>query len=68
MSPSLPGPRLGDDLTAEAVACAPAADLLARLDTTEAGLSAGEAAARLTRYGPNSLRTHRVSAWAVLRR
>ncbi len=34
----------------------------------EPGLSSAEAAARLARYGPNSLRTHRVSAVAVLRR
>ena len=40
MSPSLPGQRFGGDLTAEAVACIPAADLLARLDTAEAGVSA----------------------------
>ena len=32
------------------------------------GLSSSEAAVRLARNGPNSLRTHRVSAWAVLRR
>jgi Mg2+-importing ATPase len=32
------------------------------------GLTSAEAAARLARFGPNSLRTHRVSAWAVLRR
>ncbi len=32
------------------------------------GLTAAEAAARLARYGPNSVRTHRASAWAVLRR
>lgn len=68
MSSSLTGPRLGDDLTAEAVACTPAGDLLARLDTSAEGLATAEAAARLTRYGPNSLRTHRVSAWGVLRR
>lgn len=32
------------------------------------GLTSAEASARLARFGPNSLRTHRVSAWAVLRR
>ena len=56
------------DLTPEAVAGAPATDVLDWLGTEEAGLSSGEAAARLSRIGPNSLRTHRVSAWAVLRR
>ncbi len=38
------------------------------LELTAEGLSSAEAAARLARDGPNSLRTHRVSAWAVLRR
>lgn len=37
-------------------------------DLTAGGLTSVEAAARLARNGPNSLRTHRVSAWAVLRR
>ncbi|MCI4675118.1 magnesium-translocating P-type ATPase [Candidatus Mycolicibacterium alkanivorans] len=55
-------------LTAAAVAGAPLADVLRRLDTSAEGLSSAEAAARLARVGPNSLRTHRVSAWAVLRR
>lgn len=32
------------------------------------GLTSAEAAARLQRFGPNSVRTHRVSALAVLRR
>ena len=57
-----------DQLSAESVAGAPAAEVLAGLATTETGLSSAEAAARLARFGPNSLRTHRVSAWAVLRR
>ena len=56
------------DLTAEVVAALAAVDVLARLDTSESGLSSAEAVARLARFGPNSLRTHRVSAWAVLRR
>jgi Mg2+-importing ATPase len=61
---------IADDhtLTAAAVAGAPLADVLARLHTSTEGLSSAEAAARLARVGPNSLRTHRVSAWAVLRR
>ena len=37
------------------------------MDTAE-GLTTTEAAARLAHDGPNSLRTHRVSPWAVLRR
>lgn len=70
MSSSSPGTGsgVGEGLTAETVAGASTTDVLARLDTTESGLSSTEAAARLTRVGPNSLRTHRVSAWAVLRR
>jgi Mg2+-importing ATPase len=55
-------------LTAAVVAAAPLADVLGWLDTSADGLSGSEAVARLARYGPNSLRTHRVSAWAVLRR
>ncbi|SBS73485.1 Magnesium-transporting ATPase, P-type 1 [uncultured Mycobacterium sp.] len=55
-------------LTAAAVAAAPLVDVLRWLDTSTEGLSNGEAATRLARIGPNSLRTHRVSAWAVLRR
>ena len=55
-------------LTAPAVATAPVAEVLAGLGTTASGLSAAEAAARLARHGPNSVRTHRVSAAAVLRR
>lgn len=35
---------------------------------SENGLSSDEAANRLARFGPNSVRTHRASAWAVLRR
>ena len=42
--------------------------MLARLDTSPDGLSHAQAAARLARYGPNALRTHRVSAIAVLGR
>ena len=59
---------LGAELTAETVAGGPLADVLSRLGTSESGLSSADAAARLSRFGPNSLRTHRVSGWAVLRR
>ena len=55
-------------LTVPVVAAAPLADVLGRLETTTGGLTSAEAAARLARVGPNSLRTHRVSAWGVLRR
>jgi Mg2+-importing ATPase len=63
--PAAPG---SPPLTAAAVAAAPLADVLGWLDTSTEGLSSSEAAARLARIGPNSLRTHRVSAWTVLRR
>jgi P-type Mg2+ transporter len=43
-------------------------EVMRRLDTSADGLSPGEAAARLARVGPNSLRTHHVSAVAVLLR
>lgn len=55
-------------LTATAVAGAPLTDVLRWLDTSAEGLSSDAAAERLARVGPNSLRTHRISAWAVLRR
>ena len=57
-----------DALTAKRVGAAPADEVLGWLDSSEAGLSSSEAAARLQRYGPNAVRTHRVSALAVLGR
>jgi Mg2+-importing ATPase len=57
-----------EELTAARISSAPPADVLRWLDTTAEGLSGAEAAARLLRYGPNSVRTHRVSAIAVLGR
>jgi P-type Mg2+ transporter len=50
------------------VASAPFEEVLARLDSSADGLSSAQAAARLKQYGPNALRTHRVSAIAVLGR
>ena len=55
-------------LTAAQVAAAPVDDVLRSLDSSPDGLSSAEASARLIRYGPNSVRTHRVSAIAVLGR
>ncbi len=55
-------------LTAARVSSAPLADVLRLTDTTVEGLSDAEASTRLVRYGPNSVRTHRVSAIAVLGR
>lgn len=50
------------------VAAAPVDDVLRRLDSSAAGLSSAEAAARLTRYGPNAVQTHHVNVLAVLGR
>ena len=50
------------------VASAPVADVLDWLDTSSEGLSTAEATARLASVGPNAVRTHRVSAVAVLKR
>jgi Mg2+-importing ATPase len=55
-------------LTAGRVSSAALADALRWLDTSTEGLSSAEASARSLRYGPNSVRTHRVSAIAVLGR
>lgn len=49
-------------------ASAALSDVLKRLDTSTEGLSSGQASMRLATVGPNSVRTHRVSALAVLRR
>ena len=43
-------------------------ELMARLGSSADGLSSVEATSRLTAYGPNAIRTHHVSALAVLRR
>src|ERR1700688_516963 len=57
-----------EELTAARISSAPIADVLRWLDTAAEGLSGAEAAARLLRYGANSVGTHRVSAIAVLGR
>src|SRR6202047_5024929 len=57
-----------EELTAARISSAPLADVLRWADTTAEGLSGAEASARLLRYGPNSVRTHRVRAIAVLGR
>src|ERR1700730_18595551 len=57
-----------DALTAARVSSAPLADVLRWADTTAEGLSGAEASARVLRYGPNSIRNHRVRAIAVLER
>ncbi|MFZ1179609.1 MAG: magnesium-translocating P-type ATPase [Mycobacterium sp.] len=55
-------------LTAKLVAAAPVDEVLRWLDSSAAGLSSTEASARLTRHGPNAVRTHHVNALAVLGR
>src|SRR5271165_331173 len=59
---------ISEALTADAVAAAPVEQVLGWLDTSAAGLSSAQAAKRLARFGSNVIRTHRVSAWAVLGR
>ncbi|MGH3642388.1 MAG: cation-transporting P-type ATPase, partial [Mycobacterium sp.] len=54
--------------TAGAVGSAALDDVLGWLGSSADGLSRTEAAARLARYGPNAVRTHGVSALAVLGR
>ncbi len=44
----------------------PASDVVARLQSSEAGLQVAEAARRLDVYGPNAIRSHGASAWSVL--
>lgn len=50
------------------MAAAPVEQVLRRLGTRADGLSSAEALERLAQHGPNAIRTHRVSAWAVLLR
>ncbi|MCV7136170.1 magnesium-translocating P-type ATPase [Mycobacterium hodleri] len=63
-----PSPTTPGVVTAERVACTSADEVLVWLDSTRQGLSGTEAAARLTSHGPNAVRTHEVSALAVLGR
>jgi Mg2+-importing ATPase len=44
----------------------PAGEVLSRLGVTATGLSAQEAAWRLSRYGPNAVSSHRTRPWPVL--
>ena len=53
-------------LTTPRVAAAPLDEVLQWLRSSAQGLSSADASARLIHYGPNALRTHRVSAIAVL--
>jgi P-type Mg2+ transporter len=68
---SLAPPReLGAQRTphAEQVASAALDEVFSWLDSSTEGLSGTEAAARLAAHGPNAVRTHKVSALAVLGR
>lgn len=60
--------RNTENLDADSVAGASVDEVLRWLDTSASGLSSAEAARRLTTHGPNAVRTHRVSALAVLGR
>ncbi len=55
-------------LTAARVAAAPVDDVMAWLGASPEGFSSAEAAVRLSRCGPNAVRTHHVNALAVLGR
>ena len=55
-------------LSRQRVICAPVADVVQWLGTSTEGLSAAEANTRFASIGPNSVRTHGVSAMAVLAR
>ena len=61
-------PAIREPFTAHAVAAAPVEEVLCRLDSSADGLSSTEACERLAQHGPNAIRTHHVSAWAVLAR
>ena len=52
----------------DTIAGVPATEALATLHTSWDGLTGSEAATRRARFGPNVVRTHHVSALAVLRR
>jgi len=63
-----PGGAISEPLTAAAVAAAPVEQVLGWLDSSAAGLSSAQVSERLARHGPNVIRSHHVSAWAVLGR
>jgi len=61
-------PADGAELDLASVAALSAADVVARLGSSDTGLSGAEATRRLGVYGRNDLPTHGVSAWQVLAR
>ena len=64
----MPLQAIREPLTVHVVAAAPVEQVLRQLDSSADGLSGAQVRERLTQYGPNAIRTHRVSAWAVLGR
>ncbi|ERB51771.1 hypothetical protein N806_11305 [Rhodococcus sp. P27] len=65
---SLDPSKAPNEYSAAEASIAEFAEVLALLDTTSAGLTSAEASRRLAEYGPNAVRSHRVSAAAVLAR
>ncbi len=65
MVSTIAGARTGELTLTDAAGLSPG-EVLARLRTSTDGLSQGEAAERLRRFGPNTLGTHRVSPLAIL--
>ena len=59
-------PNPSAQVSIAAAAHSSAEQVLRDLSSAAAGLSGGEAAARLAELGPNALRVHRASAWSVL--
>jgi P-type Mg2+ transporter len=68
MTSKPPTSAIPEPLTAEAVAVASVDQVLGWLDSSADGFSSTQASERLARYGPNVIRTHHVSALAVLGR
>jgi len=68
MTSKRPSSAISQALTAGAVAAAPVEQVLRSLDSSAAGLSSAQASERLAQHGPNAVRTHHVSALAVLAR
>jgi len=61
-----PDPPATAELDVMAASSVPLDDLLPRLAASAHGLSAGEAAARLARYGPNAVSSHKARLLPVL--
>lgn len=61
-------PTVSSPLTIRDAASMPASEVLAALDTTDAGLTRPAVAERFARIGPNAVHQHRARAWLVLGR